>query len=207
MKRHPSVKSSAEQFRAIAELNGDVAFVIDCASGLPTYISPSITTVLGYGIEEFTQQMSGGDSTSPLAPLCGGLQARLERFAAGDLTRTRLVRHFEQRRKDGQIVPIEVTSLLLNDDEGQACSLVGILRDISRERDRVEQQRRFTSMLNHEFRTPLSTIDGAIQRLEVTSANADDATRQRYRKIQVSVDRLIGMLDDCLLYTSPSPRD
>lgn len=204
MKRHASVKSSgnssAEQFRAIAELNGNVAFIIDCASGLPTYISPSITTVLGYGVEEFAQQMSGGDSASPLAPLCGGLDARLERFAAGDLTRTRLVRHYEQRRKDGQIVPIEVTSLLLNDDAGQACSLVGILRDISRERERVEQQRRFTSMLNHEFRTPLSTIDGAIQRLEVTATNADEPTRQRYRKIQVSVDRLIGMLDD---YLSP----
>jgi signal transduction histidine kinase len=57
-------------------------------------------------------------------------------------------------------------------------------------------------MLNHEFRTPLSTIDGAIQRLESTAANtnADEPTRQRYRKIASAVDRLIGMLDQ---YLSP----
>ncbi|UUZ57082.1 HAMP domain-containing histidine kinase [Massilia sp. H-1] len=47
---------------------------------------------------------------------------------------------------------------------------------------------------------PLSTIDGAIQRLESTSAAADEATRQRYRKIQTAVDRLIGMMDE---YLSP----
>jgi signal transduction histidine kinase len=55
-------------------------------------------------------------------------------------------------------------------------------------------------MLNHEFRTPLSTIDGAIQRLEVTGVNADEPTRQRYRKISGAVDRMIGMLDQ---YLSP----
>ncbi len=55
-------------------------------------------------------------------------------------------------------------------------------------------------MLNHEFRTPLSTIDGAIQRLEATGAGADEATRARYRKIQGAVDRLIEMLDE---YLSP----
>jgi signal transduction histidine kinase len=55
-------------------------------------------------------------------------------------------------------------------------------------------------MLNHEFRTPLSTIDGAIQRLEATATNADEPTRQRYRKIANAADRLIAMLDD---YLSP----
>jgi len=55
-------------------------------------------------------------------------------------------------------------------------------------------------MLNHEFRTPLATIDGAIQRLEATSSHADEPTRTRYRKIGAAVDRLIGMLDE---YLSP----
>jgi signal transduction histidine kinase len=77
---------------------------------------------------------------------------------------------------------------------------VGTIRDRSARRAREAEQKRFASMLNHEFRTPLSTIDGAIQRLEATNAGADEPTRQRYRKIAVAVDRLIGMLDD---YLSP----
>ena len=62
------------------------------------------------------------------------------------------------------------------------------------------QQKKFASMLSHEFRTPLSTIDGAVQRLEMTGAHHDEATRKRYRKIQTAVDRLLAMLDD---YLSP----
>jgi signal transduction histidine kinase len=74
------------------------------------------------------------------------------------------------------------------------------VRDLSAHRARALEQKRFASMLNHEFRTPLSTIDGAIQRLEATGAGADEPTRQRYRKIAAATDRLIGMLDD---YLSP----
>ena len=62
------------------------------------------------------------------------------------------------------------------------------------------QQKKFASMLSHEFRTPLSTIDGAVQRLETTGAHHDEGTRKRYRKIQTAVDQLLAMLDE---YLSP----
>lgn len=209
MKRSASVNTQAkahsdaafaEQFRAIAELHGDVAFIVDTASGLPTYMSPAVHTVTGFELEDFVHQMDGQHPTGPLAPICLGLQERLRRFAEGDLSRLRVLRRIDLHRPDGSVVPLEITSILLTGADGSPTSLVGMLRDISHERERAEQQRRFTSMLNHEFRTPLSTIDGAIQRLESTSAHADEATRQRYRKIQTAVDRLIGMLDD---YLSP----
>jgi signal transduction histidine kinase len=192
----------AEPFRAIAELGGAVAWVIDCATGLPSYISPSIETLLGYGLADFEHQFGTPDAAGPLAALCGGLRARLARLAAGDLSRLRLVRQFDQPHRDGRTVPIEVVSSVLADHSGNPTQLVGIVRDRSARREHeLEQeraQRRFTSMLNHEFRTPLSTIDGAIQRLEVTGANADQPTRERYRRIGAAVERLIGMLDDHL---------
>jgi signal transduction histidine kinase len=84
--------------------------------------------------------------------------------------------------------------------DGSPLTLVGLVRDLAPRRQREAQQKRFASMLNHEFRTPLSTIDGAIQRLEATGVEADAATRARYRKIALATDRLIGMLDD---YLSP----
>jgi signal transduction histidine kinase len=97
-------------------------------------------------------------------------------------------------------VPVEVISTLLLDEAGRAQALAGVVRDQSARRERECEQKRFASMLNHEFRTPLSTIDGAIQRLEATNPNADEPTRQRYRKIANATDRLIAMLDD---YLSP----
>ena len=194
----------AEQFRTIAELHGDIAWTVDCASGLLTYVSPAAIALSGYDLSEFRSNVEADWIGGPLAALGAGLQERLRRFAAGDLSRKRLVRSFEQTLTDGRTIPIEVTSSIVVDAAGDAVALVGTVRDISEQREKIAQQRRFTSMLNHEFRTPLSTIDGAIQRLEVTGAEADEPTRARYRKIAAAVDRLIGMMDE---YLSPERMD
>jgi signal transduction histidine kinase len=144
--------------------------------------------------------MGEGEAAGPLAPLCAGLPARLARFAGGDLSRSRVVRQFDQPHRDGRMVPIEVISSLVLDAAGRPEVVVGIVRDLTARREQEAEQRRFASMLNHEFRTPLSTIDGAIQRLESTGIHADGPTRERYRRITKAVERLIGMLDD---YLSP----
>ena len=191
--------STADAFRTIAELGGDLAFILDCTTGVPAYVSPGVDDMLGYSIADIRAQMDkGGDG--PLAALCAGLPERLRRFAAGDGSRLRVMREFDLRRPDGSEVAVEVISTLALNDAGQPRALLGLVRDVSARRERERERKRFASMLNHEFRTPLSTIDGAIQRLEATGANADAPTRQRYRKIATATDRLIAMLDD---YLSP----
>ena len=187
----------AEQFRVIAEIGGDIAFSIDCASGALRYISPSIEQLIGFSPEQVAAALGSG---GPLAALYAGLPERVRRLRAGDGSRLRLVRETELRGAHGYPVPVEIISSLLCGEDGRPQALVGLVRDLSPRRLREAEQKRFASMLNHEFRTPLSTIDGAIQRLEATSPHADEATRARYRKIAVATDRLIGMLDD---YLSP----
>jgi two-component system, OmpR family, sensor kinase len=197
---HPmSTLPTADAFRTVAELGGDLVFILDCASGLPVYLSPHVNDMLGYGVVDVHDQFAT-NREGPLAPLCAGLRERLQRFAAGDASRLRVVREFDLRTPGGREVPVEVISTLLLDEAGRAQALAGVVRDQSARREREREQKRFASMLNHEFRTPLSTIDGAIQRLEATNANADEPTRQRYRKIANATDRLIAMLDD---YLSP----
>jgi PAS domain S-box-containing protein len=199
-----SDRDLAEQFRAIAELHGDIAWTVDCASGQLTYVSPAAISLSGYEPAAFRSHVEADWVGGPLAAIGAGLGERLRRFAAGDLSRKRVVRSFEQRLADGRVIPLEVTSSIMVDAAGEAVALVGTARDVSHLHEKIAEQRKFTSMLNHEFRTPLSTIDGAIQRLEVTGAGADEATRMRYRKIQTAVDRLIGMLDE---YLSPERMD
>lgn len=196
----PSSFSVDECFRTIAESRGDLAWIIDCSTGALAYLGPSASSLLGYAPSRFNDQLAnGGDG--PLAMLCGGLGERLRRFAAGDTTRLHVVRVFDiAHATQPRSVPIDVTSTLMVDDGGAVYALAGSIRDLSARREFDAGQRRFASMLNHEFRTPLSTIDGAIQRLEVTGSHADDATRQRYRKIGNAVDRMIALLDE---YLSP----
>ncbi|MET0983713.1 MAG: PAS domain-containing sensor histidine kinase [Telluria sp.] len=194
-----AVPDMAEQFRIIAEIGGDIAFSIDCGSGELRYISPSIEQLLGYTPDEVKAGFRPG-ADSPLATLCIGWPERMRRLRAGDRSRLRLVRETELHGTHGYPVPVEIISSVMCGADGEPVALVGILRDLSPRRLREAEQKRFASMLNHEFRTPLSTIDGAIQRLEATSSHADEALRARYRKIAVATDRLIAMLDD---YLSP----
>ena len=62
---------------------------------------------------------------------------RLQRFAAGDRTRLRVVREFDVRRRDGAAVPVEVISTLVLDEHGAPLALVGIVRDLSARRARA----------------------------------------------------------------------
>lgn len=126
----PAALATADAFRTIAELGGDVAFILDCSTHTLAYLSPGLDDMLGYGRVDIEQQLAeGGDG--PLAALCGGLPARLRRFAAGDGSRLRVTRAFEVRRPDGRITPVEVISTLLADDAGQPRSLAGLVRDLS----------------------------------------------------------------------------
>jgi PAS domain S-box-containing protein len=196
-----SGRTQSDQFRQIAEINGDVAWIVDCPSGALNYLSPAAEGLFGYGRDAIAAAIFDSSLAEPaLFAICTGLAERLQRFADGDATRLQLLRQFDLHHPDGSVIPLEVCSTLMLDEQGLPDSLVGIVRNVSERREREAEQKRFASMLNHEFRTPLSTIDGAIQRLESTGSNADEPTRQRYRKIGAAVDRLIEMLDQ---YLSP----
>jgi PAS domain S-box-containing protein len=196
----PIGADDAAAFRAIAEASGDAAFIVHCAPRSLRYLSAGTGKLLGYPVADLLGDLGSPTQGGPFAPLYAGLDERLRRFAAGDASRARVVRDFDFRHPDGRVVPLQVTSILVLDENGTPVSLAGVIRDQSERRAQAAEQKRFASMLNHEFRTPLSTIDGAIQRLEATGAHADEPTRQRYRKIGAAVDRLIGMLDE---YLSP----
>ena len=182
----------SEQFRTIAELAGDIAFSINLPSNTVRYVSPSFSALLGHPAGALQAALAGSSAND-----LGALGAHL---ATGPHTPgTRSVHDVDVRNADGHPVGLQVISTVMHNGDGTV-SLVGQLRDLTQQRAGFADQRRFASMLNHEFRTPLATIDGAIQRLEATSHGADEPTRQRYRKIGVAADRLIAMLDE---YLSP----
>jgi PAS domain S-box-containing protein len=189
---------AAGHLLTIAESGGDIAWVVDLPAGELSYLSPGVAQLSGYTAEQWCAR--DGAAAPLLAALMAGLPARLSLLAAGDTNRRRLVRQLELPHREGHKVPVEIISTVTLDEAGAPAAVVGLVRDLSCRREYEAGQRRFASMLNHEFRTPLSTIDGAIQRLLVTGAAADPATLDRYRKIGNAVDQLIGMLEQ---YLSP----
>ncbi|BDT56620.1 hypothetical protein MasN3_01140 [Massilia varians] len=181
-------------FRTIAELAGDIAFSIDLPAHTLRYLSPAFSALLGHAAGALQAALLGDGTDEALGAL--GLQlAAHDGLVPGE----RRVQEVDVRNADGHPVGLQVIATVVRNEDASR-SLVGLLRDLSAQRAHQADQRRFASMLNHEFRTPLATIDGAIQRLEATTQGVDDAVRQRYRKIAVATDRLIAMLDE---YLSP----
>jgi PAS domain S-box-containing protein len=179
------------RYRLLLEHSSEISWMADCSSLTLTWLSPAAERQFGYTLE----------TAQPLAAgLLKDLQARLARYAEGDLSRRRLLRETELAHSDGRMVPVEIESTLILDAAGVPVTVVGVVRDLSARHELAAQQKKFASMLSHEFRTPLSTIDGAVQRLEMTGTHHDEGTRKRYRKIQTAVDRMLAMLDE---YLSP----
>lgn len=190
-------RAGEAQFRLLAEHGRDAAFLLDATTFELLYISPAAQRLTGHDLPALQ---------SHAARLAQDLPARLQRWHAGDTSRLSLLREVELPHADGHLLALEISSTIVPAAAatGRGVTLVGTLRDVSaaqaQEAEREKEQKRFASMLSHEFRTPLATIDGAIQRLVSTSKDADEATRKRYVKIQTAVDRLLAMIDD---YLSP----
>lgn len=199
-----AVRASDERFRLIAENTGDVIWMMDAESLQFTYISPSIQLQRGFTPDEMMAQHRAAQSSSTpaashsVADMQQRLRERIRRYMEGDESARRESNEFDRPHKDGRIIPLEVVSTLLCDENNVPRSIIGVSRDISARRQAQEEQKRFVAMVSHEFRTPLATIDGAVQRLQATAGEADEATQKRYTKIQKSVDRLTALLDDYL---------
>lgn len=74
-----------------------------------------------------------------------------------------------------------------------------LLQSLEVERRAVAQQREFVSMVSHEFRTPLSVIDGAAQSLELSKLGAETVLTQRTERIRRAVQRLSLLIENILL--------
>lgn len=199
-----AVRTSEERFRLIAENTGDVIWMMDAQTLQFTYISPSIQRQRGYTPEEMlalhraAQESPDSPATKTLAQMQQSLRQRIHAYVAGNESLRRNVVEIDQPHKNGGTIPLEIMSTLLCDENNVPRAIIGVSRDITARRQAQEEQKRFVAMVSHEFRTPLATIDGAVQRLQATAVAADEPTRHRYTKIQNAVDRLTTLLDDYL---------
>ena len=182
------------RLRLVADHSEEMSWSIDCATLQLVYASPAFERRFGHG--SLQRQLVLGQLLHDLP----------QRLAGGAEGRRRQLCQFDLAREDGSLVPFEVSSTLLAGARGQRTELLGVLRDVSAELAREQEYQRFASMLSHEFRNPLATIDGAIQNLEMRGGHAgghgngpaDEDTRKRYRKIAGAVERLLALLDDYL---------
>lgn len=123
------------------------------------------------------------------------------------------------------------TNRALFDDSGNILEFQAVGRDITklkqaeaeivkaleRERELSELRSGFVSLVSHEFRTPLTTIQSSAELLERYNNRLSEEKKQNhYRRIQQAVQRMTQLLEDVLtigkaeagkLQFTPSPMD
>lgn len=104
----------------------------------------------------------------------------------------------------GGNIDTEVLHTNRQDEIGAMARTIEVFRDntaaltnsLTRERELMDQQRNFITMASHEFRTPLTAIDGHARRLQKlgTRVTADDI-EERCGRIRSAVIRMTDLID------------
>jgi PAS domain S-box-containing protein len=129
------LRGSEGRYRFLVENSPDIIFSTD-AQGLYTYYSETVERLIGWKPDELV-----GHHFSELIALESFPDAG-PAWAAFVAEPTRLqVHRFSLRRRDGSLLPVEVSAIGMRDSDGQFAGIHGAARDIS-ERDRLERELR-----------------------------------------------------------------
>jgi len=134
-----ALRASEARYRLLAENVKDVISVVDM-NLRSTYVSPSVTQLLGYTVEE-TMAMSLEEGMTPASfeVVAKAFSEGLAAEEGGDKNLpASLVLEAEAKHKDGHLVPTEMRVNLLRDAEGKPVGILGVTRDIT-ERKKSEE--------------------------------------------------------------------
>lgn len=208
--RHTAIdrlRRSKARYRLLADHMDDVVtrLHLDGRSG---YISPAVTSLLGYRPAE----MAGRPAQDFVHPDDRPELLRAFSKLAGGLRRCTL----QQRalRKDGGTVWVETSFQAVTGDDGAPSEIIAVIRDIS-ERRRLEEElreardraeaaseakSRFLSNMSHELRTPLTSVIGFARILQ-SREGLGPIERQCADRIHLSGEVLLGVINDVLDYS------
>jgi signal transduction histidine kinase len=129
---------------------------------------------------------------------------RAERDYRAERERVLAVRLEAEQALEGTVArrtaELQQTNAALHEEIAARARLEARLREsLEVERQAIAQQREFVSMVSHEFRTPLTVIDGAAQSLDISKLGAEPVVKQRTERIRRAVQRLTMLIENILL--------
>ena len=134
-----ALQASEARYRLLAENVEDVILTND-TNLRTTYVSPSVTQLTGYSVEEavahmLEEAMSPASVEIIMKAFSEGMAA--EEKGQKDLPKSRVL-ELELNRKDGSRVPVEMKVTALRDPEGKLTGMISVTRDIT-ERKKTEE--------------------------------------------------------------------
>jgi diguanylate cyclase (GGDEF)-like protein/PAS domain S-box-containing protein len=133
------IHESEAKYRFLADNISDVIWILDPKTKQWIYVSPSITRLLGYSVEEIMQQpMEKTLTAQSNADVQGWIRERSEEFLSGKDGDHVYLDEVEYCCRDGAIVWCEVTTHFARNERDEMIML-GLMRNIT-ERKKAEEQ-------------------------------------------------------------------
>ncbi len=169
------LRTSEERYRLLAERSSDVIWTSDLDFHFG-YVSPSIERLCGFTAEEAAER-SLQETTTPQSTEVAleALSQTVKRSHEDPSVLDQPVAvELELRRKDGSTVWTEVNTSFLRATDGRPVGLVGVTRDITRQKEAEADLSRakeaaeaanrakseFLANMSHEIRSPMTAILG-----------------------------------------------
>jgi len=197
--------SSEERFRLVFS-DAAIGIALWDRSGRFIEVNPAFSEILGYTESQLTQ-LTVTDITHPEdmekeIPL-------IEQGRSGEISSY----HIEKRyiKSNSEIAWVNLTVSILRDPEGKLLYRLGtieeigdrkraeaeILKALAREKELSEMKSRFVSIVSHEFRTPLTTIQSASDILEEFPCTEIEKL-ELFGQIKDAITQMVRLLEDVL---------
>jgi PAS domain S-box-containing protein len=143
-----ALRVSENRYRLLAENATDVIWTVDLEMN-PTYISPSITRLVGYTVDE-AMKRSMAETFTPrsyeLAQKVFAEELAREKAGMKDISRSRAL-EIELNHKNGSIVIAEIVFNFLRDADNRPQGILAMARDVTeRTRMNAELQKRMNEL-------------------------------------------------------------
>ena len=183
IKAEEALRDSQARYRLLADNAVDVIWTVDMKGRL-TYISPSITRLLGYTVDEAMSTKLSKFFTPASAETANKLvKWEMAAGVEGSQESSRSV-VLEHVRKDGSTIWTEVVISFLRDKQGRLTGIQGVTRDIT-ERKKAEETLRQSEqryrLLAENVKDVIWTVDMNL-RLSYTSPSITQLTGYRHEE-------------------------
>jgi hypothetical protein len=186
-----ALRESEKKYRLLAENASDVITVMDM-NMRPIYMSPSITRLLGYSVEEaMARGIENGLTPKSLKVATKGLAKTI----AAELKKKKLkpvTVDFELTRKDGSTVWVAASVALIHGSDGQPTEILSILHDISERKKAEEDLVKYKDHLEELVEERTAELDKAKLIAEEASKAKSEFLANMSHEIRTPLSTIIG---------------